>query len=66
MDSWKTKILVIGALVGAVAGLVGGLLFIQRAQENQEAPRLSAGDGVRVGVGVVGLLKMISDMGSSK
>ncbi len=66
MESWKTKILLIGAIIGAVAGIVAGLLFVQRAQETQQAPRLSAGDGVKVGVGVVSLLKLISDLGSSR
>lgn len=66
MDSWKTKILIIGAIIGAAAGIVAGLLFVQRAQETQQTPRLSAGDGVKVGVGVVSLLKLISDLGSSK
>jgi hypothetical protein len=66
MESWKTKVVIIGVIVGAVAGVIAGLLFIQRAQESQEAPKLTAGDGVKVGVGVLGVLKLISDLGSGR
>lgn len=66
MENWKTKTIVIGGIIGAVAGIVAALLLIQRAEETQQVPRLTAGDGVKVGVGVVGLLRLISDIAGSK
>ncbi|MFN7036920.1 MAG: hypothetical protein ACK4SN_11205 [Bellilinea sp.] len=66
MDNWKTKTIVIGGLIGAAAGIIAALLLIQRAEENQQMPRLTAGDGVKVGVGVLGLLRLISDIAGSK
>jgi hypothetical protein len=66
MENWKTKTIVIGGVIGAVAGVVAALLLIQRAEETQQAPRLTAGDGVKVGVGILGLLRLISDIAGSK
>ncbi|HAD07003.1 MAG TPA: hypothetical protein DCE76_07560 [Anaerolineaceae bacterium] len=66
MENWKTKTIVIGGLIGAAAGIIAALLLIQRAEETQQMPRLTAGDGVKVGVGVLGLLRLISDIAGSK
>ncbi|MCX7975934.1 MAG: hypothetical protein N2646_02565 [Bellilinea sp.] len=66
MENWKTKTIVIGGLIGAAAGIIAALLLIQRAEETQQVPRLTAGDGVKVGVGVLGLLRLISDIAGSK
>ena len=63
-ENWKVKTLVIGGVVGLLTGLLGAYLLIQRAEQESRQPRLSAGEGVRVGVGVLGVLKMISDMGT--
>jgi hypothetical protein len=65
-DSWKTKALVIGGIAGLLAGLGAALIFIQRAESNEERPKLSAGEGVKVGIGVLGVLKLISDLGMRK
>lgn len=66
MENWKTKTIVIGGLIGAAAGVIAALLLIQRAEETQQVPRLTAGDGVKVGVGVLGLLRLITDIAGSK
>ena len=66
MENWKTKTIVIGGLIGAAAGIIAALLLIQRAEETQQVPRLTAGEGVKVGVGVLGLLRLISDIAGSK
>lgn len=61
MESWKKQTLIIGALIGVAAGLIGAYLLIQRAEESNEVPKLTAGDGVKLGVGVLGLLRLVSD-----
>lgn len=62
-QSWKTKTMVIGAVVGLVAGLAGAYILVQRAEKLQNQPQLSAGDGVKLGLGLLGVLRLVSDMG---
>jgi hypothetical protein len=40
--------------------------LLQRASESQQAPKLNAGDGVKVGLGILGVLRLISDIGTKK
>lgn len=65
-DSWKMKALIIGGVVGLAAGLVAAMIFIQRAELNQAQPKISAGEGVKVGISVLGVLRLISDLGMRK
>lgn len=60
--NWKTKTLLIGTTVGAATGLVAALMMIQRAEKNQTTPKLSAGEGVKVGMGVLGVLRMLAEL----
>jgi hypothetical protein len=59
--NWKTKTLIIGAVIGAVTGLVASYMIIQRAEKLNDTPQVSVGDGVKVGLGVLGLLRLVSD-----
>lgn len=65
-DNWQSKTLIIGGVLGLFSGLFAAYLLIQRAKNSQKQPELSAGDGVKVGLGVLGVLKLIADMGESK
>lgn len=60
--NWKTKTLLIGTTVGAVTGLVAAVIIMQRAERNETSPRLTAGDSVKVGMGLLGVLRMLADM----
>jgi hypothetical protein len=66
LEDWKVKTLVIGGVVGLLTGLLAAYLLIQRAEQEAGQPRLTAGEGVKVGVGVLGVLKTISDMGTRR
>jgi hypothetical protein len=65
-ESWKTKAMIIGGITGLLAGLGAALIFIQRAEANEARPKMTAGEGVKVGIGVLGVLRLISDLGSKK
>lgn len=65
-SNWKIITLLVGAISGVALGLVAAYLFIQRAELNQNKPRLTAGEGVKVGMSVLGVLKMIADLGAGK
>ncbi len=60
--NWKTKTLIIGAAVGLAIGLLGAYIVIQRSEQLETLPEVSAGDGVKVGLGVLGVLRLISDI----
>ncbi len=66
MKPLNSKVILFGALLGAVAGGVAALIYMQRAEESHQSPQLTAGDGVKIGLGVLGVLKLISDIGSRK
>ena len=65
-EAWKTKTLLIGAGIGLVVGILAALIFIQRAETNEAHPKLAARDGVMVGIGVLGVLRSIADLGAKK
>ena len=62
-DSWITQVLVIGAVVGALTGLAGAYLLIQRSKKNDTPPTLSSKEGLRLGLLVFGLLRQVSMLG---
>jgi hypothetical protein len=62
--NWKTKTVLIGTSVGAAAGLIAALIVLQRAEKNETTPKLSAGEGVKVGMGILGVLRMLADIAS--
>jgi hypothetical protein len=62
----KNKTLVIGALAGAALGLAGALLLTRRAEETGTDITVSTGDGMRLGVMVIGLLRAIAALGEEK
>jgi hypothetical protein len=62
-DNWKTKALLIGAGVGLVAGLGAAYMLVQRAEKEGGRPEMSAGEGVKLGLLVLGLLRQVAQLG---
>jgi hypothetical protein len=63
-ENWKMKTLLIGAAVGITTGLIGAYILIQAAEKAETRPQVSAGDGVKVGLGVMAVLRLLADLGS--
>lgn len=61
VKSYKTKAIVIGGVLGAAIGVAGAMLFIQ-AKGDDEQLDFSLGEGVKIGVMLLGLLRSISSL----
>lgn len=61
-DNWKVTTLIIGGVIGLISGIVAAYILIQRAEDEESRPRISAGEGVKVGLGVLGLLRQVADL----
>ena len=65
-QNWKTKIFIIGGIIGALAGVGAAFLLVKRAEEEQKPPRLTTGEGVQLGLGLLGLMRLIASVGGEK
>ncbi|MCS6907220.1 MAG: hypothetical protein RML93_04960 [Anaerolineales bacterium] len=62
-ESWKTKTLILGGVLGAVVGLGAAYLLIQRAEKEQGKLQMSAGEGIKLGLLILGLLRQVAQLG---
>jgi drug/metabolite transporter (DMT)-like permease len=60
--NWRNKTIGIGAAIGLIIGLAGAYIVIQRAERNNMLPEISAGDGLKVGLGLLGVLRLVADI----
>ena len=66
-DNWKIKVMVGGAVLGAVIGLGTGYLLTRTADETGgEPPKIRTIDGVRIAISVIGLVRGIVALGDRK
>ncbi|HLA99493.1 MAG TPA: hypothetical protein VJL34_13660 [Anaerolineales bacterium] len=65
-ENWKTKALLIGTALGAVVGLGAAYLLLQRAERENQKLSISAGEGVKLGVLVFGLLRQVAQLGEDR
>ena len=62
-SNWKARTIIVGVLAGALTGLGAALVLIQRAEQEGEEVQLGTSDGLKVGIGVLGLLRQIGQIG---
>ncbi len=62
-NNWKPKALLIGAVIGAAVGVGAAYLFVQQAEREGETPSISPGEGVKLGLLVLGLLRSVAGLG---
>jgi hypothetical protein len=62
----QNRVLIFGALIGAVTGLAAAVILQRRAQKTGTEISLSTGEGIQLGVMIMGLLRAISSLGDEK
>jgi len=62
----RNRTLLLGALVGAMTGLVAAMLLNRRAEQEGTELALTTGDGMKLGVMIIGLLRAIASLGEEK
>jgi ABC-type Fe3+-siderophore transport system permease subunit len=62
-ENWKPRVLVIGAVLGALVGMGAAYLISQQAEKSGKKPEMSAGAGIRLGLLVLGLLRQVAALG---
>lgn len=58
--NWKTMALVVGAAVGALTGVAAALMLVRRSERHGESLSVSTGEGLRIGLLVMGLLREVA------
>ncbi|MCB0103612.1 MAG: hypothetical protein H6635_04710 [Anaerolineales bacterium] len=59
----NSRVILGGVILGAVTGLIAAMLINRRAEKNETETAITAGEGVKLGVLVFGLLRAISSLG---
>jgi gas vesicle protein len=62
----QNRVLLFGALIGAATGLAAALILQRRAEKTGTDISLSTGEGIQLGVMIMGLLRAISSLGDEK
>lgn len=58
-DDWKKNYYLAGGILGGLIGILAAYLIVKKAEEQNTHPRLNASGGVKVGLGVLTLLRQI-------
>ncbi|HUF37352.1 MAG TPA: hypothetical protein VMN57_02415 [Anaerolineales bacterium] len=65
-DNWKSRTILLGLVIGAVAGLGAAYMLVQQAEKDGRAPEMSPGEGVKLGLLVLGALRQIAQLGEGR
>ena len=61
-SDWKLKAVLLGGLLGALTGVGAALLLVQRAEREGQKPQVGTGEGIRLGLLLLGLLRQVGEL----
>jgi hypothetical protein len=66
---WKTRVLLVGGLIGAGIGIASAYFYVRAAEESgaegETPPMPEAGDAVRLGLSLLNIVRTITEWGRS-
>ncbi len=62
----KNQVLAISAVVGAVLGIAAGMVLLKRVEDQEDRPALTAGEGVSLGLLLLGVFRQLSRLGEDE
>lgn len=61
--NWKSRTLLMGGFLGALTGLGVAYLLVRRAESRATQLEIGPGEGIRLGLLLLGLLRQVSELG---
>lgn len=61
----KKKTIILGVVIGALTGAASAYILIKRAEDEEKNLELTPGEGIQLGLGVLGLLRLIAGHGKA-
>ena len=61
----NNRVLLFGALIGAATGLAAAMILQRRSEKTGTEVAISTGEGIQLGVMIMGLLRAISALGDN-
>ncbi len=61
-SNWKTRTLIVGVVAGALTGLGVAFVLIQRAEQEGGVVQMRTSEGLKLGMGVLGLLRQVGQI----
>ena len=62
----NSRVIIGGALIGAITGLIAAVLLTRRAERTGSETAITTGEGMKLGVLVFGLLRAIASLSDDK
>ncbi len=66
-QNWKTRVIILSTLLGAIIGMLTGYLLSRTAEESGgQPPKISTTDAIKSTVGIIGIVRGIASLGNRK
>lgn len=59
----QNQVLAVSAIAGAILGMAAGFVLLKRVEDQEDRPALTAGEGVSLGLLLLGVFRQLSRLG---